>query len=126
MSFLYKHIAVTHATSLHLNANVAATRFWYISFYCFECGAGATNLHCDHLVHKHASTDIALILVEMSRTRTSLCIFKSYCDRLNLKCSVAPDGLSYAVNPPLRVSHPAPFLYSMCYICVVGKPCWKP
>src|SRR5256885_3912121 len=79
MSFLYKHIAVTHATSLHLNANVAETRFWYSSFYCVECGAGATNLHCGHLVHKHASTDIALILVEMSRTRTSLRILKSYC-----------------------------------------------
>src|SRR6266487_2947071 len=72
MSFLYKHIAVTHATRLHLNANVAATRFWEVSFYNFECGAGPTNLRCGHLVHKHASTNVALILVEMSGTRTPL------------------------------------------------------
>src|SRR5256885_238109 len=99
MSFLYKHIAVTHATSLHLNANVAATRFWYISFYCFECGAGTTNLHCGHLVHKHASTGIALILVEMSGTRIPLCA-----------------GFSYPVNPSTVSPSPPHFLFYVLHL----------
>src|SRR5438874_10648356 len=72
MSFLYKHVAMAHTTRLHLNANVAATRFWYISFYCFECGAGATNLHCGHLGHMSASTNVIPSLIQTTWARPCL------------------------------------------------------